>query len=946
MTEIQKHVRELKEELGRAIVGQEEPIEQLLIALLTHSHALLEGYPGLAKTLMVRALAETLDLRFSRIQGTPDLLPSDITGTYIIDESKGKREFKFQPGPVFANIVLMDEINRAAPKTQSALLEAMQEHQVTMGNSTFPLEEPFFVLATQNPIEQEGSLPLDQHVFINDELKNGTELLQSARAANLPSIQKGKFTLYNIPDAFTKSLTAAGRLEKQPCSFYTYPCEDEVINLTTRIGREITVTKNHPFLVNDHGVITWKKAEELVEGDYLVSPSRLPEEQSQVEIMSHSDTLQHLSQTYTILFAEELLRLKHLSENFTVFHHFTGRDFDSLRIASTLQIKQLATNIGCTTARTYWQLVRFLRRPTQNTEIHTALATYFAHHPPLFEHTDFIDSLKPIAIKRFSVDHDIAFFLAFLLSDGGTVGSVYAVQKNYPRALDRFVRILNEKIGTGIDSLSIDKTQCRSAHKRSQPFVHYLCLRFGLSNKKHKTAGLPSWILNLPPALRKEFLQTFISLEGNIRDHRIKLSQANKQSINILSYMLLKEGILSWFATKKRSEGGNDYVLKIQGEDFSKYLTNIGWIETEITQDWLRKARPGTFSPFRVLPSPREKILRIVDLLGINSFHTYKKRTSFIKRDWYCGYKAMQQGRENISVDMFNLLLRGLEKEIHHREAISRATSDPKQIRHLAVLSGFSLNEVAGKAGCSNDTVWSYYQGKTLRNATTTVQIQECIKETFTLRLAEAKSILTYLQKLVTPDILYDRIEKLTYTPYQGLVFGLTVPKLHNYLAGYGACGINHNTFILPEAQRDRFIFKINVAYPQYAEEEKILARYAESTRNIRLHKVLSKETLLALQDLTRQVPIANDIKRYALDLIVATRQNKKLIEYGASPRASINLLLASKARALINGRKYVSKDDIKAMVFPILRHRIIISFEAERQGMDEDAVIKDLLKK
>jgi len=139
-----------------AVVGQEDVIEQFLVAILSNSHAIVEGYPGLAKTLLVKSLAETMDLSFSRIQGTPDLLPSDITGTYIIDESKGRREFKFQPGPVFANIILVDEINRAPPKVHSALLESMQERQVTVGNSTYKLEEPFFVLATMNPIEQEG----------------------------------------------------------------------------------------------------------------------------------------------------------------------------------------------------------------------------------------------------------------------------------------------------------------------------------------------------------------------------------------------------------------------------------------------------------------------------------------------------------------------------------------------------------------------------------------------------------------------------------------------------------------------------------------------------------------------------------------------------------------------------------------------------------------------
>ena len=147
---------------SNVVVGQREMMEEVLISMLCNSNALLEGYPGLAKTLAVRTMADLMDMKFSRIQHTPDLMPSDITGTYIIEESGGKRSFKFQQGPIFANIVLADEINRATPKTQSALLEAMQEKQVTVGNSTFKLDEPFFVLATQNPIEQEGTYPLPE----------------------------------------------------------------------------------------------------------------------------------------------------------------------------------------------------------------------------------------------------------------------------------------------------------------------------------------------------------------------------------------------------------------------------------------------------------------------------------------------------------------------------------------------------------------------------------------------------------------------------------------------------------------------------------------------------------------------------------------------------------------------------------------------------------------
>ncbi len=152
----------LYKEVGKVVVGQQEVIEETMIAMLCNGNALLEGYPGVAKTLAIRTLSQIMDLKFSRIQNTPDLMPSDITGTYIIEETGGKRSFKFQPGPVFANVVLADEINRATPKTQSALLEAMQEKQVTVGNQTYKLDEPFFVLATQNPIEQEGTYPLPE----------------------------------------------------------------------------------------------------------------------------------------------------------------------------------------------------------------------------------------------------------------------------------------------------------------------------------------------------------------------------------------------------------------------------------------------------------------------------------------------------------------------------------------------------------------------------------------------------------------------------------------------------------------------------------------------------------------------------------------------------------------------------------------------------------------
>jgi MoxR-like ATPase len=174
----------IEAEIGKVIIGQREVIRDTLICLVAGGHALLEGVPGLGKTMLVRTLARVLDLEFARIQFTPDLMPADIIGTDILEESgDGRRAFRFQPGPVFANLLLADEINRATPKTQSALLEAMQERTVTVANRSYPLEPPFMVLATQNPIEMEGTYPLpeaqlDRFLFkINVEYPSPRELV-------------------------------------------------------------------------------------------------------------------------------------------------------------------------------------------------------------------------------------------------------------------------------------------------------------------------------------------------------------------------------------------------------------------------------------------------------------------------------------------------------------------------------------------------------------------------------------------------------------------------------------------------------------------------------------------------------------------------------------------------------------------------------------------------
>ncbi|HLA44740.1 MAG TPA: AAA family ATPase, partial [Aggregatilineales bacterium] len=186
--EFQETSSSILDEVGKVIVGQNEVVRFVLVCVILGRHALLEGVPGLGKTMLIRTLGDTLNLKFSRIQFTPDLMPADITGTDIMEENDhGHREFRFQPGPVFANLVLADEINRATPKTQSALLEAMQEQSVTVANQTYILEPPFFVLATQNPLEMEGTYPLpeaqlDRFLFKIDVRFPSTEELVSILA--------------------------------------------------------------------------------------------------------------------------------------------------------------------------------------------------------------------------------------------------------------------------------------------------------------------------------------------------------------------------------------------------------------------------------------------------------------------------------------------------------------------------------------------------------------------------------------------------------------------------------------------------------------------------------------------------------------------------------------------------------------------------------------------
>ena len=223
----------LRRELAKVIVGQDRVVEQLLTAVFARGHCLLVGVPGLAKTLLISTLARSLRLTFRRIQFTPDLMPADITGTEVIEENRttGERAFKFVPGPVFANVVLADEINRAPPKTQAALLEAMQEFQVTAGGKRYPLDPPFFVLATQNPIEQEGTYPLPEAQL--DRFMFHVKVDYPSADEELAIVQR---TTGGVAAEVEQILSAADILSVQE-SVRRVPVADPVVGYAVRLAR-------------------------------------------------------------------------------------------------------------------------------------------------------------------------------------------------------------------------------------------------------------------------------------------------------------------------------------------------------------------------------------------------------------------------------------------------------------------------------------------------------------------------------------------------------------------------------------------------------------------------------------------------------------------------------------------------------------------------------------
>jgi MoxR-like ATPase len=898
---LQDRLGEVREQVGKRLVGQREVLDELLVCLLCDGNALLESNPGLAKTLLVRTVSNVIDLSFSRIQNTPDLMPSDITGTEIIREGDGGRDFVFEQGPIFANIVLADEINRATPKTQAALLEAMEEKQVTAAGETYRLPEPFFLLATQNPIDQEGSLHPDESLYMDGRLWRAGDALEHAREHGELVHEDGDTRMYDAGGT-TQTLGPDGELRETPCMVYEVDYEGETYAVETKTGRTIRVSADHPFLVNRTGAIQWVKARDLDEDDHLVAPREidLPEE----PFPSHAEAMARLRKGHGHHVVRHE-RVETLSERLREGASLSPTDVEDLRIAADLTKRELATRADVSYDRT----LSYLSGAENGVGERLCEALRAVDIAP----GDYAECHARHRIDDELTDAEAGLLVGFVLEEGHvTDASVSVSQKNLPDLLDRWIEIV-ERVGLDV-RVREDETG-REATVDSKPFVDYLAERYRLRE--------PERLLSAPDAFKRPFLETFLFTESHYdaERRRVTFVQADRTLTNLVAHLLLGEGIVPWLYDRDER-----YEIRIQGEDVARYLDRFEWRGEEPDTETFESAH-------RTVQLSAATVERVVDRLGM------KHDSPLGERDWYNSYRWLRTKRDRMATSHFESFLDDAERTLAERRGLDLRTSIVDDLGETVRACGLSLTDVVEGSGLTKHRVWGAYESEDRPREAVSYVVEE-----YTERIDEAAALTEYLRGLVDGDVFYDRVTSIEREPYEGPVVGLSVPETHNYLAGFGACGINHNTYALPEAQSDRFLLKILVDYPSLDEEIEVVDRYTSRLdRTIPVERVLTGRELREAQELTREVPIAEDIRTRAVELVRSTRAADH-IEYGASPRASMGLVVAAKARALLEGRAYVSEADIEAMAKPVLRHRIIVDFRAERGGMTPDDAVEELL--
>ena len=900
-------IRTMEQEIQKGYIGQEEVINQILLTVVAGGNVLLEGVPGLGKSLLVEQLGRVVEgTSFNRIQFTPDKLPSDIVGVEAYNEDKG---FYVEKGPIFANFILADEINRAPPKVQSAMLEAMQEHKVSIGDQTFHLPEPFFTLATQNPTEQGGSLHPEETVYLNGELMKAKEALELAKSEGEVVHEDEDKRIYEAEGLVGNHLNSDGNVEETGCMVYEKDYEGDMYTIETRTGRSIEVNATHPLLVNDSGRLRWKKAEDLKEDDFLVHPETvdLPEK----NFSGHEEVVDELQDEFNVIKEEEIEQALNSVEDGS----FSSEDVDRLRIVRGLSKKELARRISYT----YDQVLGYLQGVDNGagSEIVSKIDT------DLEPISTYVESHNIHRIDGSWDDSDAGFFLGFTLAEGHvTENKIEVSQKNYPEMLDRWIELVEKQ---GLEVETRIKEGIKHAVVRSKPFVRYLKGRYHMDN--------PSELLSAPRSFKEEFIDSFMKSETYYEadekedNYRITLTQQNRELTETLTYLLIDFGIRPLIYDE-----GDKYRVRVSDKSLKKYLQHFTWPgddEPEIDHD---------SSSYRVLPVDRDKINEVVENLG------FKNCGDMEDKAWYPAYHmARQRGR--ITEYELEKFVKVMDSKLEERKNQSFETTQEK-----ALAFGIGMSEIVDETSLTKHSVWQTYKSDSRSEVA-----EEYIEREIEVKTARTENILSQLEKFVSEDVFYDPVQQIEKKEgYEGKVIGLSVPETHNYIAGNAATGINHNTYPLPEAQIDRFLFKIYLDYPKKRNEQKIIDMNANimDDEDFDVGEVVTQQDVLDIQEFAKQVTVSQEIKEYIVDLVDCSRNPSdygleygEYIEWGCTPRASINLALAARAHALYNKRHYVTPEDIRAIIEPVFIHRILLNYEGEAQGVEVQDIIQDIVE-
>ena len=901
--EMQERIHLMESEVQKGYIGQEDVIHKILLCVCAGGNILLEGVPGLGKSFLVTMLAKVVEgAEMNRIQFTPDKLPSDIVGVEAYNEDKG---FYVEKGPIFGNFILADEINRAPPKVQSAMLEAMQEHKVSIGDETFHLPEPFFTMATQNPVEQGGSLHPEETVYVNGELQTAGETLENAKENGELFHKDDDKRIYDAGDV-TNHLNLDGEMEETKCKVYEKNYSGKLYSIRTRTGRSIKVNADHPLLVNSEGKLSWKHAEDLAEDDFLVTPETL--ELPEKEFPSHKETIESLDDFETVTAQQVENSKENIKQD-----SFTVEDINRLRIASQLTKKELAEKTGVSYDRT----LNYLKGSSNG------LAKKFKNffNSESVEPGDYLESFKTHRIDDAWTNADAGFFIGFSLAEG-TVGenSIEVSQKNYPDLIERWIKLAEKK---GLTVHRRVKDGVKHAKIRSKPFINYLEERYNIRN--------PEKYLEAPEDFKEEFLYGFIVPESYFENDkkennvRITFTQKDRKITNLISYLLIEQGI-----RPKIYEQEKVYRVRISDRDLHKFIERFGW----------KGEKPELNvkgSGYRVTPVKPEMFDKLTESLGLKHSGDMKHQ------EWYTTYRmAKQRGR--VSDYKLKKFVEDMEEVLEERRK-----EDHNTLQEKARSCGIPITSIVENTGLTKHRVWQAYENgsRDLEEAEKFVEREQKV------RFDKAEQLIQYLDKLVNSDVFYDPIQDIETEEYEGPVIGLSVPETHNYVAGMGACGINHNTYPLPEAQIDRFLFKIYLDYPKKHNEQKIIDmnNNVMDDNDFDVGAVVTSEEVTEIQEFAKVVTVSDEIKAYIVDLVDASRnpedygmEYSDYIAWGCTPRASINLALAGRANALYNGRHYVTPEDIREVVKDVFIHRIILNYEGEAAGLEIEEVIQNII--